>query len=164
MAKPRPPDALFADNPQLTRVIQDIYDKLTDDTVYDDADVVADIEANAEAIATKLQTHSYTELAQTISPGADATWTEVDLSSYGVQEGDMCDIEFRRTTTGQSNDVGCRTRGSSVNRLTTLAEAADHDQTTMRVMAGAGGVIELYEDDDSDITTTLFGFERFSTS
>ena len=39
-------------------------------------------------------------------------------------------------------------------------EGADCPQTTMRVQAGAGGVIELYEEDDSDITTILFGFER----
>ena len=108
------------------------------------------------------------ELVQVITPAADATWTEIDLSGYGVQEGDMVDMEFRQPYEA-ANYVGCRTLGSGLARLALLQSvygpfAQNYPQTTMAVQAGVGGVIEVYEQDDSEVVTTLFGYERLSTS
>ena len=99
-------------------ILTDIYGRLP----WDNISRLSALEG-AVAIVLELQTQDYTELAQVISPGADAAWTEVDLSSYGVIEGDICDLEFRQTVPGiHDNDVGCRTKGSTVARLSNLKE------------------------------------------
>jgi len=156
MAKPRPPDALFPDNPQLTRVIQDIYDLLTDDTntdtVYDDTDVVA-------AIATKLQTAAYTEKWEECGHAVDGVWTDIDLSGYGVLAGDIC--EFVIDSGGGANNGGVRTDGSSLERRLNLGQ----EQTVvMHAVAGTGGIVEAYFNDASEFDFYLAGYWRFSTS
>ncbi len=156
MAKPRPLEAYFADNPQLTKVLQDIYDELTKDTIYDDTDVVANID-NLES--DKLQTAAYTEKWQVITPAADNAWTNVSLAAYGVAVGDVCEIVM--VNDADANTIGCRTDGSGLNRYTpTNGWVA----VTMHVVAGAASVIELFEQDDSDTTSYLAGYWRFSTT
>lgn len=162
MAKPAPPGAFFPDIPKLSRALQAVYDLLTDDTdtVYDDAAVVADIATNLAAIANKLQTASYTEKIQQCNHAVDGTWTEVDLSGYGVQVGDEVDIQMH--SEGALNNAGIRTLGSGLERR---SDVGDHGNLSMRCIAGAGGVIEIYYNDASEfVKTYLVGYKRYSTS
>ena len=162
MAKAMPPGGFFPDNPQLSRVVQDIFDLLTDDTdtIYDDADVVADIATNLAAIALKVQEPVYTEKIQQCNHAQNGSWEEVDLSGYGVLAGDEVDIQMH--SEGSANNAGIRTLGSSVERR---SDVGDEGNLFMRCIAGAGGVIEIYYNDASEFAKTyLIGYKRYSTS
>lgn len=139
-----------------------ITDPISEDleTAEDDIDTAqTDITTNATAIALKVQTVSYTERWDDIGHAVDDTWKEVDLSSYGVLAGDICEIWFR--TDADWDDLGVRTLGSSVVRKTPIIKECS---TVMNVVAGAGGVIEVWLDDASGADVYLAGYWRFSTS
>jgi len=102
---------------------------------------------------------TYIEKYQTISPGADAAWTEVSLSGYGVNEGDVCEILFGNTTTSSANWVGIRTSGSTNDRRIRIHEENESTEwASMFVEAGPDGIVEIYEEDDSDTICRLIGY------
>ncbi len=159
MAKPRPLEAYFADNPQLTKVLQNIYDELTKDTIYDDTDVLADIATNTAAIVTKLQTATYTEKWQECGHAVNGVWTNVDLSGYGVLAGDICDFIF--DSSGAGNNAGVRIDGSGLDRR---VDMGDSQTMAMSAKAGTGGIVEAYFNDATEFDFYLAGYWRFSTS
>jgi len=119
-----------------------------------------DIETNTAAIANKLQTASYTERWDDITHSTGGAWTEVDLTAYGVEAGDICEILIHANS--WTNKAGVRTLGSSLNRY--VDEVPDESSFPLDVVAGTGAVIELWMDDASDFNVYLTGYWRFSTS
>ena len=96
---------------------------------------------------------TYTEAWDAIAPGADGAWTDVDLSPYGVSEGDICEIVL--FVTSSILLVGARTDGSIIDRNVSIDNGSIF---TLNVVAGVGGLIELYEETDVDIETYLSGY------
>lgn len=155
--------------------LTDIYGRLPKDNIsrlggveVDLSEAQVDIVANANDIDdiedNKIQTVAYTERWDSLTMAADGAWTDVVLSGYGVLVGDICEI-FYHNNSADDGDVGVRTDGSSLVRLQADGGGMeDRSQAGMSVVAGTGGVIELYAQDASDIVFHLAGYWRFSTS
>ncbi|KKS89720.1 MAG: hypothetical protein UV65_C0029G0007 [Parcubacteria group bacterium GW2011_GWF2_43_11] len=102
---------------------------------------------------------TYTELFQTLAaPGSDVTWTDSNLSGYGVGANDIAEIVLANGATAAQNLFGARTNGSSVFRATALPEAENTGRATarMHVEADASSIIEIYHEDVSD---TVYEFK-----
>jgi len=173
------PPAAHLEDEQLNQLAQDQYEKMlskrgVDDrveiitdpigedlaTAEDDIDTAqADIVTNATAIALKLQTHSYTEKIQELTVGATGSWTEVALSAYGVQDGDLCTIWMTENNTG--NTTGVRKQGSALERR--LSVENDIVNTMQVVATGATAIIEVYRP-GAAYDYFLIGYQRFNTS
>ncbi len=107
------------------------------------------------------KTPTWVEKWQIITPAADATWTAVSLSGYGVEPGDVCEIIMWNTIVGAKNTSGVRELGSALARTVDLheAEGAGYPSITMTVRAmEAAALIYIYEEDDSDVVTYLTGY------
>jgi len=106
----------------------------------------------------------YNELMQVISPGADGAWTTIILNAYGIADGDVVEVLMENTSTSRDLQAGVRAAGSALVRVAVLDEAelgGGRSGITMHVKAIEDEdevQIQLYEQDDSDITTHIIGF------
>ncbi len=109
--------------------------------------------------AGKLQTQTYTERADELTVGTVGSWTEINLSSYGVEDGDVCEIWMTEQNAGHL--TGVRETGSSLERKFGIEN--DIVNTMHVVASGANASIEVYK-----LTTNhdffLVGYWRFSTT
>ncbi len=82
----------------------------------------------------------YTEKIEEFTIGTASTWTDVDLSDYGVGANQVVEIGIRNDSTSYARSAGVRTKGSSIDRRVTLAPAinAGWDMTKMTVKADSG--------------------------
>jgi len=114
----------------------------------------------------------YTEKFQDITIGTASTWTDVDLTSYGVTAGQVVEIGIRNSSTSTARDAGVRIKGSSLARTIVLhaAATAGWDMTTMTVKTDANKKIQAYAANISDVHFYLVGIwnsgdytEKFQT-
>ncbi len=80
------------------------------------------------------------------SPGSNATWTDLNLSGYGVGGGDVAEFLFSNHVTTEENEMGVRTNGSSISRLLNLRQEdnTDGDFGRMHVAADNSSIVEFY--------------------
>jgi len=90
-----------------------------------------------------------------ISPGAHATWTSIDLTAYGIDEGDVVELAFTNNHDTYTRHAGARTVDSNTDRASPLRVWAT---LTEHVVVGTGDCIEIYEEDDDRITTQILGY------
>lgn len=116
--------------------------------------------------------NEYSEKFQDITMAAAGTWTDVDLSSYGVSANQVVEIGIRNSSTTNARDAGVRTNGSGIDRKITLhaATTAGWDMTTMQVKTDANAKIEAYAANTTDVHIILIGvwnrgnyIEKFQT-
>lgn len=96
---------------------------------------------------------TYNERMQTLTaPGTDNTWTDSNLSAYGVGANDVAEIVLGHGAIAAQNLMGVRTNGSTILRATALPEAENGGLSPSRMHAKADGssIIELYHEDVSD--------------
>ncbi|MHB9071277.1 MAG: FG-GAP repeat domain-containing protein [Sedimentisphaerales bacterium] len=114
----------------------------------------------------------YTEKFQDITIGTAGAWTDIDLSSYGVDANQVVEIGIRNSSTSTARDAGVRTNGSSLARKMVLhaVTTAGWDMTTMMVKTDANKKIEAYAASTSDVHFYLVGIwnggdytERYQT-
>jgi len=86
------------------------------------------------------------------SPAADATWQDVDLTSFGVPGGGVAEVVLANLIANNENDMGVRRNGSSLARSLDIheGEAGGGDYGRMHVMTDGSGGIEFYHQDVSD--------------
>ncbi len=88
-------------------------------------------------------------------PGTDATWADIDLTTYGVTNSAVVQIMFANDDLDEENEVGVRANGSSLARLLDLRddesdEGGDGDFASMHVLSDSSAVIEFRFEDVSD--------------
>lgn len=104
-------------------------------------------------------TSKYDEKFQDITIGTASTWTDIDLSSYGVAANQVVEIGIRNSSTSTARDAGVRIKGSSLARKIVLhaATTAGWDMTTMTVKTDANKKIQAYAANTSDVHFYLVG-------
>lgn len=102
---------------------------------------------------------TYTEKFQQFSAGSADSWVDVNLSGYGVGDGDIVEIGIRNSYASAEYWGGVRANGSSVDRRVQLheAESGGCDMVTMHVKADANGTIEVYADNTTYNVFYLLG-------
>ncbi|MGD2111250.1 MAG: hypothetical protein PVI86_17875, partial [Phycisphaerae bacterium] len=104
----------------------------------------------------------YTEKYNVVtSPVSDATWTDSDLSSFGVPANAVAEFALQNTATTAPNSMGVRENGSLLARLLALArpDSGGANVGRMHVRADDASMVELYHEDVSDPHTfTLVGY------
>ena len=120
--------------------------------------------AQSAATVNQVKTLTYGRFTEQISadqaPGADATWTSVDVSGTGAVDGDILECLLENTEFNAPNFAGVRTDGSVIDRRVQLNEAEGGGSTTAIMLVLAAGTpakIEIYETDDSEQTTKIIG-------
>ena len=88
----------------------------------------------------------FTELFTNVIPSATATWTSIDLSSYGVPDNAVVSILLVNSNAEFPITVGVREVGSSLARYVDLHEAEGGGSTSivMHVQADSSGSIQYY--------------------
>jgi hypothetical protein len=101
----------------------------------------------------------YTEKFQDITIGTASAWTDVDLSSYGVDANQVVEIGIRNSNTSTARSAGVRIKGSSIDRRVTLHSptTAGWDMTTMTVKTDGNKKIQAYAANISDVHFYLVG-------
>ncbi|MCK4405049.1 MAG: hypothetical protein KAV43_00900, partial [Hadesarchaea archaeon] len=105
-------------------------------------------------------TGTYVENMVSFTAGADATWTDKDLSGYGVGANQVAEIVMVNKNAALNNVAGVRTNDSTLARLVDLHEAEDGgvDAATMLVKTDASSIIEVYAGTNTDIDFYLVGY------
>jgi len=104
----------------------------------------------------------YTEAFQSFVAGANNTWEDHILSSYGVGSGLVAEVVLVNTSPNQSTEAGVRAKGSSLSRLLDLheAESGGLDAATMFVQTDptANATIEIYAQNKNKSDLFLVGY------
>src|SRR3989344_4451875 len=99
---------------------------------------------------------SYTEAFTTLNCGANAAWTDMDLSGSGVPANAVVEMAVLNILTTNEQIGGVRANGSSLTRSMDLreAEAGGTSIMVMHVQADASSIIECY----AEVATTSITF------
>jgi|GEM_PF-1368429 len=105
---------------------------------------------------------TYVELFDTFAAGADASWQNRDLCTYGVGPGHAAEFLLANGNADNEREAGVRTNGSILERRLNLHEAEDGgvDAVTTFVKADTtiNATVELYAQVDADIDFYLIGY------
>ena len=130
VGKPRPVKARFFDNAKMEEFARDIYAKL------------AVVEAEVGATGPQGPAgpgHTYVERWQVITPATIGSWQDVNLSGYGVSNGETCEIMLYDPATdphllGVREDGSALDRCFDVNYLATICVKAVGVNATIEVL------------------------------
>jgi len=105
---------------------------------------------------------TYVERFDTFTAGANTTWTDKNLCSYGVGPGHVAEIVLSNDDTGNEREAGVRTNGSSLQRRLNIVESEGGGVATGTMFVEAdtstGSTIEVYAQDDTDVDFYLVGY------
>ncbi|MGI9258462.1 MAG: LamG domain-containing protein, partial [Gammaproteobacteria bacterium] len=103
---------------------------------------------------------TYVETFDSFSAGANDTWREHNLGTYGVGANQVAEIVMSQTSTSIEWLVGTRRSGSSQQRKVPLheAEGGGVDAVTMLVEADASSIVEVYAEANSVVDFHLVGY------
>ncbi|MCH7701289.1 MAG: hypothetical protein IID37_06345 [Planctomycetes bacterium] len=107
---------------------------------------------------------TYVEKISAFTAGADATWTDVNLNTYGVSASEIAEIALLNNQASGAREAGVRTNGSLLARLVDIHEAEGTtggvDALSMLVAADgtANATIEAYAETDADVDFYLLGY------
>ncbi|MGB0716796.1 MAG: hypothetical protein ACPGXK_13015, partial [Phycisphaerae bacterium] len=105
---------------------------------------------------------TYVDTFDTFTAGANTSWQDRDLCTYGVSPQYVAEIAFTNDDTGNEREAGVRTNGSSLSRIVDLQEAegggVDAGSMIVRADNTPSATIELYAEDNSDIDFYLVGY------
>lgn len=95
-------------------------------------------------------------------PGYSATWSDADLSSFGVPAFANCEMLISNESTSNSNIVGVRQVGSTLNRLFDLHKSSSSSKVeggVMHVRSDENSAIQQYlENSSDDVEYYLLGY------
>jgi len=105
---------------------------------------------------------TYVETFQSFKAGADGSWQEHNLGTYGVGAGEIAEIVMVNGRHSLEREVGVRANGSALDRIVDIhkAESGGGDVATMFVEADAtaNATVEVYAEDNSDVDFYLVGY------
>lgn len=105
---------------------------------------------------------TYVERFDTFTAGANASWQDRNLCTYGVGPEHVAELVMTNDALANGREAGVRTNGSALERRLDLQEAEDGgvDTATMFVKADATiqATIELYAQTNSSINFYLVGY------
>lgn len=103
---------------------------------------------------------TYVEGFQSFKAGADASWQNHDLTTYGVGSGQVAEIVLVNNNASNEREAGVRTDGSNLPRILDLheAESGGDDLATIVVGTSGTGIIEVYAETDADVDFYLVGY------
>ena len=103
---------------------------------------------------------TYVEADEVFTVGASSSWTDQDLSGFGVGADQVAEIVLSNKHPSQNRELGVRTNGSSLNRSVLLDDGGGpgDNYATMFVMADSSSIIESYASQSSQTEFHLVGY------
>lgn len=105
----------------------------------------------------------YEELAQSISIDTDATWVDVDISSYLDTGNEVCDVLVGNNDSADGHEAGARKDGSALDRYIKVpkVQSSSYPRGYIISVQASSGNIEAYHADATYQYFYLWGYFKW---